>query len=1453
MAEIDDLTVKVNADAKQADSALEKLVSQLETVNKALGKIMSGNAFSDMAESAKAASASMQGISTSAKRVSDEIGSQMKKASNSIKGVETPVKETFKSIEDVLEKLGQKSIDIKPEIDVANLSSEQKKYTEQLKNMQNGINRVLNSAHPEKKIGTLDSLVVKLNEAKNALKEIEKLQSETQKQESSDFEKNFEKIFEKISDSGKDQKKNLGLEDYEKQISDWQSYIDEIVRDREVPEVGIIDEIIESMDELEAKFPDAKATIDKYEDILAQMSGYINQQNKIRSNLTYEDPSAKMQKFMEEMENKQKEMADLTHDLKIEPLEFKGDNFYEMEKWVDDLNTKLESVIGKRKKLTDLGANMDTQRIQSMTYDIERLSKTIEKYKVEVEEARKAGQLDIKIPGIDESLSKTELSAQKSATKIAEIFKNNKIIVQTDGFKKVQNEIQKVKKQYEELVKSIQLKSQTISFYGASSDFKKKQAELAALREDYQRLINKQKEMSILRFDSKGFTDGLAKLQGFVSKTSNTLGRINKKINEFGRKLLSLVAPTQKARAALRGLDITNASLAKSLLRTTKMLKLMIVRMALRGVIDGVKTGMQNLAMYSDETNASLSMLMNSLNQLKNSFAAAVAPILNAFAPALNKIIQLCIKAVNAINQVISALLGNGTWIRAKKLTDNYRDSIGGAASEAKELNKQLQGFDKLNNLTTSKSGGGGGGASTTAPEDMFETVDIEDKWKNLADKIKSILSKIFDPLKEAWKRAGDFVMKSWKFALEEVWKLIKTIAKDFLEVWNEEATIQILENILHIIGDIGQVIGYLAQGFREAWEENDTGLQILQNIRDIIGVIVENILHAADATVEWAQNLDFSPLLTKIEEWTESLVPVFDSLSGIVTDFYETVLLPLAKWTLEQGLPDLLQVFIDFNEKVDWEKLRTNLKTLWEHVEPFAETIGEGLIIFVRDISDALANFINSQEFEDFLTKIEEWMDNVSAEDVANTLKDIAAGIIVLKTATATFSALSPAIEVIKSLVSVLSGIKMAKALKNLAKLGGGGATASASTGGLFSSFGGLGGLLTMDLGTIFGAGTFGEIAATIGVGATGAIAAWFAGNWTGKQLGALLFPDMKEEYLNFHWLGEGGFFDELFDKVDFSSFDSIKDKFKELTDAWDMMKSDFKDNPIIAVLANIVDVALRIGNPIYSVVTTLMKIPEAFNKIKEVFEEVVSFIKEKWELIKTGLSETLESWKTKFSETWENIKASAQGFVDSIKEKWESIKESFTELKDNIIEKYESFKESISTGLSDMQKAWENAWSAIGENVGSVIKSISDSVSGAVSWIKDLLDNIDKIPETINIGVKTGLEVGKSTVKKVFGYASGGFIEPATYFKAGENGVPEILGTVGGKSAVAGGQEITGISNAIYSTGQTEAQLLSSAVQFLQIIAQKDFSINSSDAFNAIREEAHSYEKRTGDKAFT
>lgn len=305
----------------------------------------------------------------------------------------------------------------------------------------------------------------------------------------------------------------------------------------------------------------------------------------------------------------------------------------------------------------------------------------------------------------------------------------------------------------------------------------------------------------------------------------------------------------------------------------------------------------------------------------------------------------------------------------------------------------------------------------------MFEEAPVSQKFADMAQKVKDVLADLFAPIKEAWDREGDFVIDSWKYGLQEIWDLIKSIGSDFLEVWQQEKTIKIFEDILHIIGDIGLVAGNLAHNFREAWEENETGLHILENIRDIIGVIVANIRHAADATVEWSRDLDFSPLLTKVQEWTASLVPVFDALSGIITDFYEKVLLPLGTWTIEKGLPDLLQVLIDFNNMVDWESLRARLSEFWEHLEPFAEVVGEGLIIFIGRLSEALAGFLNSPALSEFLTMIENWMDNVSPEDVADGLGKIAVAIVALKTASAVFPAVSTAFSVFANIAKGLTG----------------------------------------------------------------------------------------------------------------------------------------------------------------------------------------------------------------------------------------------------------------------------------------------------------------------------------------------------------------------------------------------------------------------------------------------
>lgn len=451
-----------------------------------------------------------------------------------------------------------------------------------------------------------------------------------------------------------------------------------------------------------------------------------------------------------------------------------------------------------------------------------------------------------------------------------------------------------------------------------------------------------------------------------------------------------------------------------------------------RAIVDGFK----NLAQYSEETNASISLLANSMTQFKNASASMFAPLLNAFAPALNQLIQLCISATNALNQLFSALTGKSTWIRATKQTADFAAGLDKANGAAKKLYSTTLGIDELNINAGDKDNGGGAGTDDKSAEDMFETVPIESNFLELANKVKEIFSGIFSPIKESWDRDGQGVMGSFRTSLGNIQSLAKTIGQDFLTMWNQEETVKMFQDILGIVESIGTFAGNLASNFKTAWSENEVGLSILQNIRDIFAIIAGHVKTVAEKTAEWARGLDFGPLLEGFNNFTESLKPVVDAIGGILSDFYTKVLLPLGQWVLEKGLPDLLKVFTDFNNTVDWEALRSNLSTLWEHLEPFAETVGEGLIIFIDRVSDALADFLNSQEFKDFLKTIEDWMDNVSAEDVANAMEFIVKALIGLKLAILGFG-------VISTVTGVLTTIKTF-----LGFFGVGGAGAAAASG---------------------------------------------------------------------------------------------------------------------------------------------------------------------------------------------------------------------------------------------------------------------------------------------------------------------------------------------------------------------------------------------------------------------
>lgn len=316
--------------------------------------------------------------------------------------------------------------------------------------------------------------------------------------------------------------------------------------------------------------------------------------------------------------------------------------------------------------------------------------------------------------------------------------------------------------------------------------------------------------------------------------------------------------------------------------------------------------------------------------------------------------------------------------------------------------------------------------------------------------------------------------------------------------------------------------------------------------------------------------------------------------------------------------------------------------------------------------------------------------------------------------------------------------------------------------------------------------------LGSSIGIVPTIAVSAvaWEIGFNVGKSLGEALFPDDKEIYENFSFFGEGGFFDTI-KNTDFSI----------LFDAWKQMNSDATDfltktMPIRQFFDFLSQFKLDVNDTfgLVSVFENLKPIAENW------FNESVKpwFSAEKWNQLGTNAKNALSTKWNEFTAWWSNT-----GFAKW----WNNVKSYFT------TEKWTW--SGIKDGLSN---AWNNAIAAV--------KQIWNSFA---NWINDKL-NFSWDPVTIaGIQLAPG---GSISLGKIPTFETGGYV-PSRYtmFMAGENGVPEIAGTVGGKTAVAGGVEITGIKDAINTTAEAQMRMMQQEIDLLKQLLAKETSVNIGD----------------------
>lgn len=456
---------------------------------------------------------------------------------------------------------------------------------------------------------------------------------------------------------------------------------------------------------------------------------------------------------------------------------------------------------------------------------------------------------------------------------------------------------------------------------------------------------------------SKTLLTNFLKLTNIFTTFGGSLGKAVSKINSMNVGIKNAENHTYGVRNAQESVNFSLKKSISFLLRYGLGIRsIFVLTNKLRSAM---ASGMQNLATQWEEVNVQMSSVITSLFQMKNAIAAAVQPILTALAPALEHVANIVTDISYKIASFIAALTGSTAYVyKAKRAQQQYVDkskdvkdtteeqaeatqdttsAMEDEEEEIKDLKKELSSLDKLNVLTTDDDKGKGKkskepkikipkakdlkddiGDIGDAVQDMFEKVPIDAAMADWADKFKKWLDKFFEPFKKAWDKEGKFVMDAWKKMLESVGKLLKDIARDFERVWLSDTMVQVWANILHIIGDIFLIIGYIADALREAWNHNENGYRFLMAIANILEIITRYIRKCADATVEWAKELSFVPLFDAIADVMEKqVVPAVEKVCNLLANLYIDVILPLSKIIIEEILPKLVKSFGNIVEAI--------------------------------------------------------------------------------------------------------------------------------------------------------------------------------------------------------------------------------------------------------------------------------------------------------------------------------------------------------------------------------------------------------------------------------------------------------------------------------------------------------------------------------------------------------
>lgn len=308
-------------------------------------------------------------------------------------------------------------------------------------------------------------------------------------------------------------------------------------------------------------------------------------------------------------------------------------------------------------------------------------------------------------------------------------------------------------------------------------------------------------------------------------------------------------------------------------------------------ILTQVTTAQGDMARTLEQPANQLRLFEASINQASRAIGNIFIPLVNKMLPtaiAIVKTVEWVADSIAAIFGFKSADIDDTSLGGLADNITNIEDSLGGASSAAKELKRQVMGFDELNILTEQRSGGGGaGGVSGSGFEFPLKEYDF------LGDAVSSKATKIFEDIKSVLVEIAELVP-------ENTFEKLASAFSNLKNAWNnlkENPAWSVLGDFLKVIAasSYGTFLTQLANGF--------------------------NLLSGGIEFFNSVTNGDVSGIFTSLDTIRTSIAGIFTDpikiFSGNLNDFLNELI-----WGEEANVPDWVIKVQDFMENYFWPSL---------------------------------------------------------------------------------------------------------------------------------------------------------------------------------------------------------------------------------------------------------------------------------------------------------------------------------------------------------------------------------------------------------------------------------------------------------------------------------------------------------------------------------------------------